>query len=80
MALVKDTLTAAILEILNSPVTEKSDNSVTRQQFAEKLSTAIDTYIRSATVTVAPGIALTASGAAGAVTGSTTGTGTGSIS
>ncbi len=77
MTLVKSTLKASILSLLTEmrEKTEVSDN-----EFAERLATAIDDYIRSATVTVEAGIAVTTSGSSTSQTGVTTSTGIGKIS
>ncbi len=77
MTLVKSTLKASILSLLTEmrEKTEVSDN-----EFAERLATAIDDYIRSATVTVEAGIAVTTSGRSTSQTGVTTSTGIGKIS
>ncbi len=77
MTLVKSTLKASILSLLTEmrEKTEVSDN-----EFAERLATAIDDYIRSATVTVEAGIAVTTSGSSTSQTGATTSTGIGKIS
>lgn len=49
-------------------------------EFADRLSTAIDTYVKTGTVTVAQGIPVATAGSATAQTGQTTGPGTGTIS
>lgn len=77
MALVKSTLKASILSLLTE-MREKTE--VSDDEFAGRLATAIDDYIRSATVTVAAGIAVATSGGPSSQTGTTTATGTGTIS
>lgn len=77
MALVKSTLKASILSLLTE-MREKTE--VSDDEFAERLATAIDDYIRSAKVTVAAGIAVATSGGPSSQTGTTTATGTGTIS
>ena len=71
------TLKASILSLLTE-MREKTE--VSDDEFAERLATAIDDYIRSATVTVAAGIAVATSGGPSSQTGTTTATGTGTIS
>ncbi len=51
-----------------------------KSTFANKLAQAICDYIKTGTVTVASGIAVSTAGTAAAQTGSTTATGTGTIS
>lgn len=77
MALVKSTLKTAIFSLLTA-MREKTE--ISDDEFAEKLATAIDTYIKSATVTVAAGIAVATSGSPTSQTGATTAPGTGTIS
>lgn len=77
MALVKDTLKADILTLLTG-MREKKE--VSDDEFAGKLATAIDKYIKTATVTVAAGIAVATSGSPTSQTGATTAPGTGTIS
>lgn len=77
MALVKSTLKTSILSLLTA-MREKTE--ISDDEFAEKLATAIDTYIKSATVTVAAGIAVSTSGSPTSQTGATTAPGTGTIS
>jgi len=70
MALVKQTLKAEILAILNT-LKDETDQANAIDQFADRLSTAIDNYIKSATVTTT---VTGASQSGGAVTGTGTGT------
>ncbi|MCX6266857.1 MAG: hypothetical protein NTW16_05795 [Bacteroidetes bacterium] len=49
-------------------------------EFADRLSTLIETYVKTGTVTVALGIPVSTAGSPTAQTGSTTATGTGTIS
>lgn len=77
MALVKDTLKADILTLLTG-MREKTE--VSDDELAGKLATAIDKYIKTATVTVAAGIAVATSGSPTSQTGATTAPGTGTIS
>lgn len=48
-------------------------------EFAEKLSGLIETFVKTGTVTVATGIPVATAGSAAAQTGATTATGTGQI-
>ena len=80
MALVKDTLKAAIEAAFKAQAgkTERPDDALA--DLAGKLATAIDSFVKSGTVTVAAGIAVSTAGSAAAQTGATTSTGTGTIS
>jgi len=70
MALVKQTLKAEILAILNT-LKDETDQANAIDQFADRLATAIDNYIKTATVSTTV-TGMSASG--GAVTGTGTGT------
>ncbi|MGJ5643200.1 hypothetical protein [Formosa sp. S-31] len=63
MALDKDSLKANIIQIMTDMM-EREENSI--EEFAERLSTAVDTYVKTATIVYTTG--LTAPN--GAVTGS----------
>ena len=73
MPLVKATLKSGIKALLDEMRTKED---ISDDYFADQLATLIDTYIKSATVTVAPGIAVTTSTGAG----STVAPGSGTIS
>ena len=77
MPLVKSTLEVGILALLEEMSNRTEDPAQARQDFASDLATLIDTYIKTATVTVLPGqvVQVAPSG-----TGSTTSPGTGSLS
>lgn len=77
MPLVKTTLKADILNLLTGmrDKTEVSDN-----EFADKLASAIDAYIKTATITVPAGIAVATTGSPAAQTGATTAPATALIS
>jgi hypothetical protein len=77
MALVKATLQAELVSILNE-MTLETNQATGIQNFADKLATAIDNYIKTATVTVAFPIPVTVAVPAGI--GGTTAAGTGTIS
>ncbi len=66
------------IEKLLEDMMQKEEKSFS--EFAKRLSTSIDTYIKAATITVAPGIPVSTAGTATAQTGTTTSTGTGTIS
>ena len=70
MALVKATLQAQLLQVFTAMRNEKE---ISDAKLAEKLASAIDTYIRSAQV--APGIPVATAGSPTAQTGATTGPG-----
>ena len=70
MALVKATLQAQLLHVFTEMRNEKE---ISDAKLAEKLASAIDTYIRSAQV--APGIPVATAGSPTAQTGTTTGPG-----
>lgn len=74
----KVTLTEKILEALNAPISEKSDSATVKSDFAKAIATAVaegvDIWIKTATVTVSPGIPVTTSTGAGATSGIGTGT------
>ena len=72
MALVKQTLKTEIKSILNSLKTE-TDQAQAIDEFADRLATAIDNYIKTATVNTT----VTGSSATG---GPVTGTGIGTLS
>lgn len=77
-------LTSKIKEALDAPIDEKSDSNEVKQRFAENLAKAIgsgvDSWIKTATITVAPGIPVATSGSPTSQVGATTGTGTATIS
>jgi hypothetical protein len=70
MALVEAALKANLLNLFNA----MKEESMSEVDYAEKLSAIINDHIKTATVTVNPGIAVTTSG------GATTAPGTGSLS
>lgn len=80
----KTALKTDILEILNTPITEKSTDAEVKNNFATKLADAIgdrlEAWIKTGTVTVSPGIPVSTAGSPTAQTGTTTGPGTGVIS
>ena len=80
----EETLKAKILETLNKPIDEKMSDSAVKQRLASDLASAIangvDTWIKTGTVIVQPGIPVATAGSPTAQTGATTGPGTGTIS
>ena len=81
--LLKQLLKTDIIDILDSPIDENSDDSEVKNNFATKLANAIgdrlDAWIKTGIVTVQPGIPVSTAGSAAAQTGATTGPGTGTI-
>lgn len=73
----RDEIVAVTVPTNQEIAKEFTDNFV--PNISEKLTTAIDNYIKSGTVTINPGITLTTVGTAAAQTGATTSTGTGKI-
>jgi len=76
MALVKDALKQQIIIGLQNITPDKDDPNGAINAFAEVISTAVDTFIKTATVTIQPGQAVTTP----AGPGSTTSPGVGSLS
>jgi len=76
MALQKDILKAGIMKLMaDMAKMDKTDH----EQYADRLSTLIDTFVKSGQVIVASGIAVATAGSATAQTGATTSTGLGTI-
>jgi hypothetical protein len=75
--------TATLKQEIQSAFDAESDVEVNpaeaRQRIANKLGAAIEKFVKSGTVTVSSGIAVSTTGTAAAQTGATTATGTGSI-
>jgi len=83
MALDKVTLITqlkAVFDGVSPETTGITDPAKLRQKVAEEMATAIDDFVKSATVTVASGIAVKTTGSATVQTGTTTVEGTGTIS
>jgi hypothetical protein len=72
MALSKAVIQGEISKIIDQ--TDKLDRAKAQEQFASKLADAIINAIKSATVTVQPGIPVSTSGGAGLTTGPGAGT------
>lgn len=77
MALNKQALKQGIIA-LQQDMQRKTDASM--EEYAERLASLIDTFVRSGEVTVQPGISVSTAGTAAAQTGATTSTGAGTIS
>lgn len=77
MPLVKATLKTSILGLLTGM---RDKTEISDDEFADKLAGAIDTYIKSATITVPAGIAVSTAGSPSAQTGATTAPATALIS
>lgn len=72
----KPALKASIKTLLVDMMTREQDST---DEFAERLATAIEVFVKSGTVTIAAGITVSTAGTATAQTGATTTTGTGTI-
>ena len=72
------TLKDKIKQALDAPISEKSDSDSVKQDLADAIANAVadgvDVWIKTATVTVQPGIPVTTSAGAGATSGPGTGT------
>lgn len=72
------TLKSKIKEALDAPISNESDSEKVKQDFADSIANAVadgvDAWIKTATVTVQPGIPVTTSTGAGTTTGPGTGT------
>lgn len=79
MALIKEILKQEIKQAFLEEQTETHNHNASLERIATKLSNAIDKFVKSGTVTVASGIAVSTTGTAYAQTGATTSTGTGTI-
>lgn len=80
----EQTLKVKIKQALDASFDETSNGETLKQNLADALASAIangvDEWIKTATVTVAPGIAVATAGSPTAQTGATTAPGTGTIS
>ena len=77
MALNKQALKAGIIA-LQQDMQRKTDASM--EEYAERLASLVDNFVRSGEVKVAAGISVSTAGTATAQTGATTSVGTGTIS
>lgn len=81
MPLDKATLRASIKQAFQDQIgTPTVAQNAALENIAQKLSDAIDVFVKSGTVTVPPGVPVATTGTAAAQTGATTGPGTGTIS
>ena len=76
MALNKQALKAGIIS-LQQDMQRKTDASM--EEYAERLASLIDSFVKSGEVTIAPGISVTTAGTAASQTGATTSEGKGTI-
>ena len=76
MPLNKQALQQGIIA-LQQDMQRKTEPSI--QEYAERLASLIDTFVRSGEVTVDPGISVSTAGTAAAQTGTTTSVGKGTI-
>lgn len=68
MPLVKSTLQQSILSLLTDM---RNRTEISDSDFADQLATMIDTYIKSATITIAAGVPVATTGSPAAQTGAT---------
>ena len=76
MALNKQALKQGIIDLHQDMLTKTNDSI---EEYAERLASLIDAFVRSGEVTVQPGIAVTTAGTAASQTGATTSEGKGII-
>ena len=76
MALNKEQLKQGIISLQRYMLT-KTEPSM--EEYAERLASLIDTFVKSGEVTIAPGISVTTAGTAASQTGATTSEGKGAI-
>ncbi|WP_454951926.1 hypothetical protein [Capnocytophaga granulosa] len=77
MALNKEQLKQGIIRLQQHMLT-KTDASM--EEYAERLASLINDFVKSGEVTIAPGISVTTAGTAASQTGATTSVGMGTIS
>jgi hypothetical protein len=80
MALVKATLKSAIEAAFKVQASKEDNPDGALSDLSDKLAAAIEAFVKSGTVTVAAGIAVSTAGSPTAQTGATTAPGTGTIS
>lgn len=82
--ILRATLFKEIKTALDQSISETSNSDEVKQRFAQNIANAIadgvDAWIKTATVTVQPGITVSTAGSATAQTGATTSQGIGTIS
>ena len=77
MGLNKEQLKQGIIALQQDMLTQTNSST---EEYAERLASLIDAFVRSGEVTVAPGISVSTAGTAAAQSGTTTNVGKGSIS
>ena len=76
MGLNKEQLKQGIITLQQDMLTKTNSST---EEYAERLASLIDAFVRSGEVTVNPGISVSTVGTAAAQSGTTTSTGTGTI-
>ena len=76
MGLNKEQLKQGIIALQQDMLTKTNSNT---EEYAERLASLIDAFVRSGEVTVAPGVSVSTAGTAAAQTGTTTSVGKGTI-
>ena len=76
MGLNKEQLKQGIIALQQDMLTKTNSST---EEYAERLASLIDTFVRSGEVTVAPGISVSTAGTAAAQSGTTTSIGKGTI-
>ena len=76
MGLNKEQLKQGIIALQQDMLTKTNSST---EEYAERLASLIDAFVRSGEVTVNPGISVSTAGTAAAQTGTTTSTGMGTI-
>lgn len=76
MALNKEQLKQGIIALQQDMLTQTNSNT---EEYAERLASLIDAFVRSGEVTVDPGISVSTAGTAAAQSGTTTSVGKGTI-
>lgn len=76
MGLNKEQLKQGIIALQQDMLTKTNSST---EEYAERLASLIDAFVRSGEVTVNPGISVSTAGTAAAQSGTTTSTGTGTI-
>jgi hypothetical protein len=71
------TMKTSVEQLLTDMMTRDTDSV---SEFADRLTTIVEVFVKSGTVTVSAGISVSTTGTAAAQTGATTSTGTGAVS
>lgn len=80
MALIPNNLKTSLKSAISAIQCDPDNADAALDAFCEALANSIDAYIKTATVTVSPGIPVTTAGSPTTQTGATTGPGTGTLS